>query len=69
MLPGWASWVVVSRDAQTLSVPLPIVNAGCWLFMVAGDEVPVVERRLISACAGVFAPLTAGMGLAGFTRF
>ncbi len=28
-----------------------------------------VERRLISACAGVFAPLTAGMGLAGFTRF
>lgn len=42
MLPGWASWVVVSRDAQTLSVPLPIVNAGCWLFMVAGDEVPVI---------------------------
>ncbi len=27
-----------------------------------------VERRLVSACAGVFAPLTAGMGLAGFTR-
>jgi len=35
---------------------------------VVGAEKALVERRLVSACAGVFAPLTAGMGLAGFTR-
>jgi len=40
----------------------------CKLTFRTGCVNPVVERRLISARAGVFAPLTAGMGLAGFTR-
>ncbi len=51
------------------------VCIGCKACEVAckeWNEVPedglAVERRLVSACAGVFAPLTAGMGLAGFTR-